>query len=219
MKKLLFVSMLFCIMQFANAQEKKEIPKVIEHEIGQFCSGGSLLNARAGVSEDTTIVYYYILEAQTSFKPWGLENVKPEFVLWCTPDLKQKLDSVSNKFREWAKVVHDNNITNMESRTINIEVPFTDYILHNDKRDDFPRIEKCNKKTFRFWLTAKGKPVVGYDLDLIVKLPNRLDKNNSEKLYVYLPFWDDEIYKFADFLEPENVKIRIREGKKDLFAD
>lgn len=203
----LFVSFFGAITLFA---QKQEVPETILVNIGEFKAQDKMYEAQAYISKDTSLVYLYCIQA-VFVRPLNYySEYKPKIYIGCTTTMKDELLLISEKYKEWVETAKSNDVGKF-SKVIELEFPIMQYSLHKNAKG-YPKYFEWNNRKFTFNL---------YDIQ---KTPSIFCSESFEgplgiKISVGLVFnTPEEFESFVDFLDPEKVKQRIREGKTTLFT-
>ena len=204
------VSLFLCINIYA---QNGELSKYSMVDIGEFKSLDKMYKAQGFINSDTSLIYMYKVEATYVQKAFWVCYKTPCFYIACTPTLIDELKQISSKYKEWAKAAKENNVGKFQ-KDIEIEFPIVNYSYEmKDARKAQCITKNCEKKklTFNYYDTSK-----------VPSLFYMVRTSPSWETDVQIPFSlsfgsPEEFDSFIDFLNPENVKKRLREGKISLF--
>lgn len=136
-------------------------------------------------------------------------DYNPKVYIACTPTMKDELLKIAAKYREWADIAKNNKVGKM-TKVIETEFPIVKMSLHEKNKDDQILDFKTHKFTFNL-----------YDPE---KSPSLICNDSFKTIYginviTGLVFGNpDEFDAFVEFLDPEKVKQRLKEGKTSLFT-
>lgn len=203
----LFAFLFGAINLFAQEQE---VPESILVKIGEFKAQDQMYEAQAYISKDTSLVYLYCIQAVFVRPSNFYSEYKPKIYIGCTTTMKDELLLISEKYKEWVEIAKNNDVGKF-SKVIEQEFPIMQYSLHKNAKG-YPKYFEWKNRKFTFNL---------YDIQ---KTPSLFCSESfvgpfDIKISVGLVFnTPEEFESFVDFLDPEKVKQRIREGKTTLFT-
>lgn len=211
MKKVILLLALFVsTMSFSQNQKEQELIKV---DIGEYKANDKMFKAQALVNKDTTLVCYYELPATHGTPENYFYEFNPVFVIACTITMKDELLKIYDKYVEWTEVAKENTVGKF-AKEIELDYPLYG-VIFNKKAKGYPKMKKFGTHRFKFNLfdTAKTPSLIS----------NKYFNDNSGMmdwgfLTTGLVFKSPEEFKaFIEFLDPEKVKKRLKEGKVFLF--
>ncbi len=203
--------LLYILLSLTTSLYSQNLPETILVDIGEFKAIGKMFKAQAYVTKDTSLVCIYRLSAVHTLPTNYLTEYTPQIHIMCTASLKDDLLKVSSKYKEWAKIAKDNNVGKF-TKEIDIEIPIVNCVIFQSGRKGFPMTTKytTHKFTFNLYDVEKSPSIycnVNVRADALVSFYTGLAFNTPQE-------FDD----FIEFLDPEKVKKRLREGKISLFT-
>ena len=207
MKKeaLLFV---LCLSLNMFAQ-KKENPELSIVDIGEFAASGSLHKAKAYIAKDTSIVYFYELEANLSYPSSFSKGYDPKVIIACKPTMKDSLIKVCEKYKEWTDVARKSSLDKFEKK-IDVTIPFEVLVL-NKKATGYPKYIEWKDKKFTFFINGNNKTAA-------ISCTEVYKADYGMRTWSGLSFTSvEEFEKFVEFLDPEKVKQRLKSGITTFF--
>ena len=210
MKKLFSCLMMLCTAASTTFAQEETGPETTIVEIGEFKASDKMFNAQAYISKDTSLVYLYRMPATHAYPANFYNDYNPTISIACTPTMKDELQKIAAKYKEWATTAKDNNVGKMQ-KVIELEFPVVHLSLHKNAKGYPKYIEfKNHKFTFSIYDSQKAPSIFCNETfkDDLTGIPV------STGLAFRTP---EEFEAFVEFLDPEKVKQRIREGKTTLF--
>lgn len=208
-KKHLLLLLMLNIVSVLSAQELN-FPETISVTIGEFKASDQMFTAEADISTDTSLVCIYRLPATHAYPQNFYYDYAPVIHIICTTTMKEELLKIAAIYREWTETAKSNNVGKMQ-KVIEQEFPVFMLSLHK-KAKGYPKYleAKNNKFTFSVFNTQKPPSIF---CNQTFK-DDVLGITTSTGLAFRTP---EEFEAFIEFLDPEKVKQRIREGKTTLF--
>ena len=209
MRKIIFC-LLMLFVSSINYAQNANIPESILMKIGEYKVRDRMYAAEAYVSLDTSLVYRYRIPATHTVFPNFYPTYMPMVYIDCTPSMMDDLLKIVARYKEWAKIAKENNLGKMQKK-IELEFPFSMISLHKNAKG-YPRYIEAKNRIFTFNFSDPQKsPSI---------FCNQEFKDDVTKLTVStgLSFSSPEEFEaFVNFLNPEKVIQRIKEGKTTLF--
>ena len=207
-KKLFIMVMIAFVVSNVYPQEQKHLETILV-EIGEYKAGDKMFVAEAYVSKDSSMVYLYRLPATHTSPSTFYYDYKPKVYIECTPTMKDELLKIAAKYREWTDVAINNSVGKTQ-KVIEMEFPIVKLSLHGKNKEDRILDFKNRKFTFSIYNPQKTPSIFCND-----SFKTLFDINVYTGLVFISP---DEFDAFVDFLDPEKVRQRLKEGKTSLFS-
>lgn len=210
MKKFFLCFMMLCTASVFYAQNDNKHPETILVKIGEFKARGDMFIAEADISPDTSIVYRYRIPATHTYPANFYYDYRPVVYIACTPTMKDELQRIAAKYKEWTETATKNNVGKMQ-KVIELEFPVFMLSLHK-KSKGYPKYLEFKNSKFTFSVFDSQKsPSIFCNSTFKA---DALGLTVSTGLVFSTP---KEFDDFIEFLDPEKVKKRIKEGKTTLF--
>lgn len=211
MKNLIILIIALLNVTLCDAQGKNERPKDVP--IGTIIIDGKPMEIQAVMYSDSTIAYY-VFPNNWQYTP-AIPAGSAKIVVTNTPDLIENAYKILAKYKEWKEQLIANNIKEIWKK-IEIEWPFKAIILNwgKGKRQNTCFFE--NLKYFSFdYKESSSAFKNGPRLQAYSGVNTRSGWHEGMTgMYFTSP---EEFEAFIEFIKPENIKKRLREGVKPLF--
>ena len=199
------------IISVISCSNYAQVPDSKIMKIGEYTAIGKMFDAYAYVSKDTSNVLLYRLESTIVYPTNFMSEYKPKIYISCTPTMMEDLTKIFTCYKEWAQTAKDNKVGKMQ-KVIELDAPITLYSLHKEAKG-YPKFKNLKNTKFTFNIPAVDKTPTLFINDTFVEDISRIP------VIIGLAFSSPEEFEnFINFLEPNKVLKRIKEGKTSLFS-
>ena len=133
MKKLFSCLLMLCTAVSTTFAQEETVPETTIVEIGEFKASDKMFNAQAYISKDTSLVYLYRMAATHAYPANFYNDYNPTISIACTSTMKDELQKIAAKYKEWATTAKDNNVGKMQ-KVIELEFPIVHLSLHKNAK-------------------------------------------------------------------------------------
>ena len=211
MKQIFLICMLVLTASSSSSQEIND-KELLLFPIGEFKSRDQMFKADAYVSNDTTIVYMYRLEATHTVPTNFYDGYSPKIYILCTPTMKKEFLEIDSIYKKWTEIAEKNEVGKIE-KEIEVDIPSIGYFSLHKKTGVPDRYFECKNHHFIFKIFDEKKtPSIFCNNEF-------KDDGTGITIHTGLAFQSPkEFDAFVEFIDPMNTIKKIKQGEFSLFS-